>query len=215
MILEPEQIKSVYRRLAPYYDRTLIPLQLLGSMSYRRRAIEALALEHGDIVLDLGCGTGVNLPLLSKKVGPTGRVIGVDLSTDMLAQAARKVRELELHNVTLVEKDIREYEPEESVSGVISTYALEMVPEHEELVETMAKHLIERGHMASLGLKHPESWPSWLVEVGIWLTRPFGVDRAYEDIRPFESMKAHLDVSEYTEFLMGAAYLCVARKPRH
>lgn len=214
MILEPEQIKTVYRRLAPYYDGALIPLQLLGSMSYRRRAIEALRLEQGDTVLDLGCGTGVNLPLLSEKVGPTGRVIGVDLSTDMLAQAARKVRELKLHNVTLVEKDIREYEPEVSVSGVISTYALEMVPEHEELIEKMTECLTDKGHMALLGLKHPESWPSWLVELGIWLTRPFGVNRAYESIRPFESMQTHLDVGEYTEFLMGAAYLCVAKKHR-
>ena len=47
----------------------------------RVAGIEALALKRGDIVLDLGCGTGLNLPLLLEKVGAEGLVIGLDRKT--------------------------------------------------------------------------------------------------------------------------------------
>jgi ubiquinone/menaquinone biosynthesis C-methylase UbiE len=46
--------------------------------AYRRRAVEALALRPGEAVLDVGCGTGLNLPALCARVGPRGRVIGID-----------------------------------------------------------------------------------------------------------------------------------------
>jgi ubiquinone/menaquinone biosynthesis C-methylase UbiE len=59
---------------------------------YRRRAIERPWLEPGDSVLDVACGTGANFPLLLDHVGPAGRVVGVDLSPDVLAIAMEGVR---------------------------------------------------------------------------------------------------------------------------
>ena len=44
-------------------------------------------LKDGDTVVDIGCGTGLNFPLLHRVVGPNGTIIGVDLSETMLAQA--------------------------------------------------------------------------------------------------------------------------------
>jgi ubiquinone/menaquinone biosynthesis C-methylase UbiE len=44
----------------------------------------------GDSVLDIACGTGANFALLDERVGPAGRVVGVDLSPDMLAVAAER-----------------------------------------------------------------------------------------------------------------------------
>jgi len=51
-------------------------------------AIAGLGLREGDTVLDAGCGTGRALPLLRAAVGPSGTVLGVDLTPEMLAQAA-------------------------------------------------------------------------------------------------------------------------------
>jgi len=53
----------------------------------RLRGIAALDLRPGARVLDVGCGTGLNLAPLLGRVGPTGRVVGVDRSDKMLAQA--------------------------------------------------------------------------------------------------------------------------------
>lgn len=55
--------------------------------SGRVAGIDLLQLQRGDVVLDVGCGTGLNLPLLAAAVGPTGLVIGLDRSPQMLAVA--------------------------------------------------------------------------------------------------------------------------------
>ena len=70
MILDSEQVKRLYRRMAPFYDLMVVPLEWLGARRHRARAVRRLELQPGAIVLDLGCGTGLNLPLLHKAVGP-------------------------------------------------------------------------------------------------------------------------------------------------
>ena len=52
-------------------------------------AVAELSLHEGDVVLDAGCGTGRALPALRTAVGPGGTVVGVDLTPEMLAEAAR------------------------------------------------------------------------------------------------------------------------------
>jgi SAM-dependent methyltransferase len=57
----------------------------------KRRATEALALQPGDRVLEVGCGTGVDLPELVAAVTPGGRVVGVDLSELAIEHATRRM----------------------------------------------------------------------------------------------------------------------------
>jgi arsenite methyltransferase len=59
------------------------------------------ALEPGERVLDLGCGAGFDTLIAAEQVGPTGRVIGVDMTPEMLAKARRTVAELGLEQVEL------------------------------------------------------------------------------------------------------------------
>jgi SAM-dependent methyltransferase len=53
-------------------------------------AVDALALEPGDVAVDLGCGTGRALPHLRERVGPTGWVVGVDVTVEMVEVAATR-----------------------------------------------------------------------------------------------------------------------------
>ncbi|MEU4065726.1 methyltransferase domain-containing protein [Streptomyces wedmorensis] len=55
-------------------------------------AVEELALRPGDAVLDAGCGTGRALPPLRAAIGPTGTVLGVDLTPEMLEEAVKAGR---------------------------------------------------------------------------------------------------------------------------
>lgn len=89
--------RALYGWRASSYELQLAPYEFI-----RRMAVEQLRLRAGDCVLDLGCGTGMSLPLLRDAVGPAGRVVGVDLSTDMLAQAQARVRHAGWRNVELL-----------------------------------------------------------------------------------------------------------------
>lgn len=72
-------------------------------------AVDALELSPGDTVVEVGCGTGANLPLLAARVGPTGRVVGVDITDAMLERARALVLARGLRNVELVLSDARAF----------------------------------------------------------------------------------------------------------
>ena len=73
--------------------------------SRSRTRHSALHLREGSRVLDIGCGTGLNFPLLLAAVGRSGQVVGVDRSREMLEVARRKTIHAPPGNVALVEAD--------------------------------------------------------------------------------------------------------------
>ncbi len=85
-----------YKRKAAIYDTTTS-----GTDTIRHRTIELLNLEAGQTVLDVGAGSGVSIPLLLDKVGPSGHVVGFDQSQEMLALAQRKQERFQWQNVSL------------------------------------------------------------------------------------------------------------------
>ena len=212
-ILSAEAVRDLYDRLAPVYDAVAAAYDLVGSGRFHRRAVEALGLRPGDTAVDLACGTGVNLPYLVEAVGPTGRVVAVDLSPGMLAQARQRVEANGWRNVELVEADVRDFMFPEPVHGVVSTFGLEMVPEHEGVIARAVSALAPGRRIAVGGLRHPERWPEWTVRLGAFVNRPFGVSRAYEEVQPWRSVFAHTQRVSYDEFLLGAAYLAVGETP--
>ncbi|MEF8841654.1 MAG: methyltransferase domain-containing protein [Haloarculaceae archaeon] len=77
-------VPEFYGRWAALYDRiATVP----GVGRWRRTAADALELSSGDTVVEMGCGTGANLPHLRRRVGTEGRVVGVDLTPELLAWA--------------------------------------------------------------------------------------------------------------------------------
>src|SRR3954463_1909892 len=69
---------------------------------YRRRVIDLLPLSDGDVVLDVGCGTGLAFERLLGRVGPAGTVVGVEPAAAMRTLAAQRVAAHGWTNVTLV-----------------------------------------------------------------------------------------------------------------
>lgn len=71
--------KAWYNALSPYYDVLVEPFQ--GRL--RRRGIDFLGVSASDHVLDIGCGTGRGVTTLQSAVGPTGKVVGIDVAEQM------------------------------------------------------------------------------------------------------------------------------------
>lgn len=119
-----------YTRFAPLYDvLSAEPVYRAG----RRAGVPLLRLGPGDQVLDVGCGTGLNFSLLRAAVGPSGRIVGVDRSPQMLEQAERRARRRGWGNVRLVRADATALDPDAldapagGFDAVLFTYALSLM----------------------------------------------------------------------------------------
>jgi demethylmenaquinone methyltransferase/2-methoxy-6-polyprenyl-1,4-benzoquinol methylase len=96
-------VAPAYSNEAPLYDS-----RTKGFDTYRRRIVERLPLRRGDVVLDVGCGTGLCFPFLLERVGPAGLVVGVDAAPEMLEIAAERASAHGWRNVELVESAIED-----------------------------------------------------------------------------------------------------------
>src|SRR5438128_11106092 len=99
---EPQFVRRRYNRLASIY--VFFEWLFWLPRGIRPRAVNRLDLKFGDRVLEVGCGTGRNLPFLSRAVGPDGRVYGIDLSEGMLAEARSACENRELTGQVEVEE---------------------------------------------------------------------------------------------------------------
>jgi SAM-dependent methyltransferase len=109
-----------YRVLAANYDATCTRVEAL-----RIEVINMLKLQAGETVLDIACGTGSTLPLLAAAVGSTGRVVGVELSVEMAAQAAKRVANLP--QACVVQTSMVNYSPSYKADAVLLCYAQDVL----------------------------------------------------------------------------------------
>lgn len=88
---------AMYRWRSPIYDWQLAPYEYI-----RQRAVQKLQLQPGQTVLDIGCGTGMSLPLLADGVGPSGCVVGLDQCPQMIERGQERVQRHGWSNVQLL-----------------------------------------------------------------------------------------------------------------
>jgi ubiquinone/menaquinone biosynthesis C-methylase UbiE len=106
----PDPARRRYQLLAPIYERTSGERSLYAAA--RARAIELLQLRPAASVLDVACGTGMNFELIEQRIGPSGRLVGVDRSERMLDRARSRVARCRWSNVSLIEADVERLAPD-------------------------------------------------------------------------------------------------------
>ena len=213
-----EHIIQTYRKRAANYDFTANLYYVFGyrEWAYRKTAVKALKLKPGETVLELACGTGINFPLYQKYIGPEGSIIGVDLTDAMLAQAQKRVANHGWKNVTLIQHDAVTYKNPIPVNAAISTFALSLFPNSEQVLKNTTETLLPAGRLALLELQIPPSWPAWLATIAIHLMKPFAVTKEWVDQRPWEiiqgTMKKVLTEVEVYERYFGLTYIISGEK---
>jgi ubiquinone/menaquinone biosynthesis C-methylase UbiE len=105
---EPDQyaakalIRATFNAAATHFDDP--PLFFWDH--FARRTVELAGVTRGDRVLDVCCGAGASALVAAERVGPAGRVVGVDLAERLLERARVKARERGLRNVDFVVGDM-------------------------------------------------------------------------------------------------------------
>ncbi len=120
--------------------------------------------KEGDIVLDLGPGAGLDLLIAARKVGPSGQVIGVDMTEEMISKAEENIKAAGVKNVE-VRKGFIEDLPvkSSSVDWVISNCVINLSPEKEKVFSEISRVLKPGGRMVVSDMVG-ENIPEWLRE---------------------------------------------------
>jgi ubiquinone/menaquinone biosynthesis C-methylase UbiE len=210
------QIIDIYRKRAKGYDASSISSLEI----WRKEAVKLLNLERGDLVVDIGCGTGLNFALLQEAIGPEGRIIGVDLTDAMLDQARQRVAAHGWKNVELVQSDATQYEFPTQVDGILSTFVLTFVPDCERVIQYGCWALAPGRRWVVLDMAWPAQWPLWWHHLLFFLRLPsYGITADVVQRRPWQTiwrtMERHLVNVARKEFWLGFFYLASGEQPHH
>jgi demethylmenaquinone methyltransferase/2-methoxy-6-polyprenyl-1,4-benzoquinol methylase len=206
------QIVDLYRKRAKGYDSSGIA----SLESWRKEAVKRLNLARGDLVVDIGCGTGLNFALLHEAIGAEGKIIGVDLTDAMLDQARQRAVEHGWKNVELVQSDAAQYQFPAQVDGIISTFALTFVPDSARVIQNGCKALAPGRKWVVLDMAWPQGWPLWWRRLLFFLPS-YGITADVIQRQPwktvYQTMQQCLDDVEQQQFWIGFFYLASGKQP--
>lgn len=144
------QPKGVAARLAGYRPDELgdLPADAVTNSFGCGNPVAFAEVREGDVVVDLGAGAGMDLLLAARKVGASGKVIGVDMTEDMLAAARRNMTAAGVSNVEVRKGCIEDLPIEsESVDWAISNCVINLSPDKPRVFAEIARILRPGGRM--------------------------------------------------------------------
>lgn len=150
-----------------------LPAEVVASSFGCGNPLAHITLRPGDIVVDLGCGAGLDAILASYWVAPEGMVVGVDFAPEMLALARRHVDMMRINNVKFILADIENLPLQDSFADiVISNSVIYMIPDKKRVLSEayrilkpggafVAADMVSQTELPSQFRRDVRKWASW------------------------------------------------------
>ena len=196
--------QPAYSEDAHYYDRRTRAFQ-----AYRQAIVEALPVRPGQVVLDVGCGTGLCCGMLVEKVGSQGGVVGIEESPEMAAIARERVAREGWDNVTIVQSGAQDARIAATADAALFC-AVHDILQSPDALQNVMNHLRPQARVAAGGGK----WAApWLVGVNVQariLHAPFV--RSFEGFgRPWHHLEPLIEDVDLHEVAFGSGYVLTGR----
>jgi ubiquinone/menaquinone biosynthesis C-methylase UbiE len=164
-----------------------------------RDVVQAMALQKGMTVADVGTGIGYMLPFLSRAVGPDGRVIAEDIFDDFLASAKQRAQNQNLANVTFVKgTETDPTLPEGAVDEVLALDVYHHFDYPEKMLAGIHQALKPGGKLVVVDYyKRPEAMPQGHAMTHIRLDMPDVIKEIEANHFHLLSEKEHIEDSQY------------------
>jgi|SRR5713101_6042886 len=206
--------------LTPPYARYLVHLirpfpnfDAFFIKSVREKAVQLLQLKPGHRVLDVGCGPGGSFPYLVSAVGPTGEVIGVEISPEVAINARRRIRKNRWRNVRVIESDARTVELEGKFDALLSFAAADIYASPQAL-DNLFPCLKDDARIVAFGAKFTRRASGGLLNPALRVLWKLSFASTppvnYEPWAPLRERLRHLQVEEY---FFGCMFLAWGGSP--
>jgi len=154
MTVRPDEVRQMFDRISPGYDlmNRLMTAGLDGR--WREWAVDAAGIGPGDAALDACCGTGDLAIALRRRVGPSGRVVGLDFSESMLDIARRKSAGIEWRQGDALALPFGDDEFAAATVG----WGIRNLSDRERGFAELARVVRPGGHVVCLEMSTPPGW---------------------------------------------------------
>ena len=198
--------QPAYGERARFYERDTAAFQ-----PYRRAVVEALPLHRGQVVLDVGCGTGLCCGLLREKVGSRGAVVGIEESPDMVAVAREHITSQGWRNVTVVQSTAEEAQIARTADAALFCAVHDIMQSPGALANVLAK-LYPGAWVAAGGGK----WAAPIMMAANMVTRMLHAPyvRSFSGFdRPWGHLEQLVEDVRVREMAFGNGYVMTGRMP--